>query len=189
MIEVVTAYWIKIFATLVVFFILIIFFLRNGNAKSRISGAELVTRELGRLGENYKIFHDVIVRSERGMLHIDYVVVSSHGVFVLTRCDLSGKIFGNKDDREWKVKTKGVEDTILNPLWENRKHINALEKKIGPRPFIPGVIFTNAKLVDDFGPIVVSVGQLRSFFSRYKTALLQLNDLESVVDILNEFTD
>ncbi|SVB78031.1 uncharacterized protein METZ01_LOCUS230885, partial [marine metagenome] len=156
MIEVVTAYWIKIFATLVVFFILIIFFLRNGNAKSRISGAELVTRELGRLGENYKIFHDVIVRSERGMLHIDYVVVSSHGVFVLTRCDLSGKIFGNKDDREWKVKTKGVEDTILNPLWENRKHINALEKKIGPRPFIPGVIFTNAKLVDDFGPIVVS---------------------------------
>jgi len=38
MIEIITAYWIKIFATLVVFVGLIILFLRSGGGGSNISG-------------------------------------------------------------------------------------------------------------------------------------------------------
>ena len=187
MIEIANVYWIKILAALVIFSILIIFFLRSGNEKSKISGVKLVEMELGRLGENYKVFNNLIVKLERGMLRIDYVVVSSYGVFVLTRCDRIGKISGHKDNREWKVTSRDGEDTILNPIWENRKHINALEKKIGSQPFIPAVVFSYAKLLDDFGPIAVNVGQLQDFFLRHTRTLVMHDDLELLVDVLNKF--
>jgi len=186
MIEIVSAYWIKIFITLVIFIALIILFLKNSGANSNISAAELVKKELDRLSDSYLVFNDVVVQSERGMLNISHLVVSPYGVFVITLCDLRGKISGHKGDQEWIIKGRDVNDTILNPLWENRKHVNALEKKLGLQPFIPAVVFTHAKLIDDFGPIAVYVGQLQNFFSRYKRTLIDSDDLESVVSILNE---
>ena len=186
MIEIVSVYWIKIFITLVIFVALIVLFLKSSGAKSNVSAAELVKKELDRLGDSYIVFDNVIVRSDRGMLYISHVVVSPYGVFVVTLCDLRGKISGHRDDREWIVKGRGVNDTILNPLWENRKHINALEKKLGSQPFIPAVVFTHAKLVDDFGPIAVRVDQLKLFFQGHTKRLIEQDSLESVVRILNE---
>ena len=56
MIEIISIYWIKILATLVVLLALIILFLRSGYENSNISGAELVKRELDRLDDNYVVF-------------------------------------------------------------------------------------------------------------------------------------
>jgi hypothetical protein len=189
MIEIVSVYWVKIFATLVVFITFIVLFLNSSNAKSNIYATELVKKELDQLGDSYIVFDNVTVQSDRGMSLISYVVVSPYGIFVVTLCDLRGKISGHRDDREWMFKGKGVSDTILNPLWENRKHVNALEKKLGSQPFIPAVIFTHAKLVDDFGSIAVCVDQLQFFFSKYKRTLIDSDDLESVVSVLNENTN
>jgi len=186
MVEIFSAYWVKIFATGMIFIALIVLFLKNNGAKSNTSAAELVKKELDQLGDSYTVFDNVIVQSDRGMSHISHVVVAPYGVFVLTLCDQRGKISGHRDEREWIVKGRGVSDTILNPLWENRKHINALEKKLGSQPFIPAVVFTCAKLIDDFGPIAVNVGQLQKFFMGYTKTLIDHNDLELVVDILNE---
>ena len=189
MTEIVFAYWVKIFVTLVIFIALIVLFLKSSGAKSNISAAELLKNELDLLDHPYIVFDNVIVHSDRGMSNISHVVVSPYGVFVLTLCDLRGKIYGHRDDQEWIVKGRGVNDTILNPLWENRKHINALEKKLGSQPFIPIVVFTHAKLINDFGPIAVCVGQLQKFFMGYTRKLIDHDDLELVIDILNEGTD
>ncbi len=186
MIEIITAYWIEIFVTLVVFVALIILFLRNGSGRSNISGRERVKRELDRLNEKYVVFDNVIVQAERGMMTIPHAVVSPYGVFVITLCDLPGKISGNKDEREWQIKARGASDIILNPLWENRKHINALEKKLGPRPFIPVVVFTHAKLANNFGPIALRVGQLRNFFSEHTGASMHLDSQKSAIAVLSE---
>ena len=113
MIEIITAYWIEIFATLVVFVALILLFLRNGSGRSNISGRERVKRELDRLNEKYVVFDNVIVQAERGMMTIPHAVVSPYGVFVITLCDLPGKISGNKDEREWQIKARGASDIIL----------------------------------------------------------------------------
>ena len=186
MIEIVSVYWIKIFITLVIFVALIVLFLKSSGAKSNVSAAELVKKELDRLGDSYIVFDNVIVQSDRGVSHISHVVVSPYGVFVVTLCDLRGKISGHRDDREWIVKDRGVNDTILNPLWENRKHINTLEKKLGSQPFIPAVVFTHAKLIDDFGPIAICVGQLKKFFIGYTRRLINPDDIESVSGILSK---
>lgn len=187
MIEIIITYWVKALATLVVFSILIVLFLRSSNEKSGISGAALVEKELGQLGENYKVFKDLVVQSERGVSHIHYIVVSSHGVYVVTRCDLVGKISGDKNNREWEIKAKGVSDTLLNPLWENRKHINALEKKLNlTLSFVPVVVFTYAKLVNDFGPTAVYLSQLQKIFAGQTRMQLSQVDQESIIAILKE---
>ena len=78
-----------------------------------------------------KVFSNIMVHTERGISHIPYVVVCPYGIFVITCCHHVGKVLGHKNDPEWNIRTRGIRETILNPLWENRKHINALEKKLG----------------------------------------------------------
>ena len=84
-------------------------------------------------------------------------------------------------------KRGGVDETILNPLWENRKYINALERKLNqPPPLIPVVVFTHANLLDDFGPTVVGVGRLQKFFAEHPKVLIGQVDQKSVISILKE---
>ena len=187
MIEIISIYWIKILSILVVLLALIILFLRSGYKNSNISGAELVRRELDLLDDNYIVFCNVIIHLERGMSHIPYVVISPYGIFVVTCCSQVGKISGQKNDQEWKVRGRGVDGTILNPLWENRKCINALEKKLNLQlPFIPLVVFTHAKLIDDFGSTAIGVGRLQKFFSEHTKMLMGQVDRQSVIAILEE---
>ena len=187
MLEIVSLYWIKVLATFVVFVVLIIFFLRSSSEQSDISGAALVRNELDRLGDNYTVFCNIMIHTERGISHIPYVIVSLHGIFVVTCCYHVGKVSGHENDREWNIKRRGVKETILNPLWENRKHINALEKKLDlPLPFIPLIVFTYAKLVSDFGPTVVGLGRLQDFFKRRTKTLMTQADQKSVIANLKE---
>ena len=187
MIEVIIVYWVKILVTLSVIFVLLVFLLRNSNRKSSDSGALLVEKELSQLNKDCKIFKNLIIKSERGMLQIHYVVVSPHGVFVITRCDHVGKISGNKGDREWDVKARGDKGTILNPLWENRKHINALEKKLNLNlSFIPVIVFTYAKLINNFGPTALYLDQIQKVFARHTKLLVSQADQESITAILEE---
>jgi len=187
MLEIVSLYWIKIFATFVVFVVLVIFFVRSGSERSSISGTTLVRNELDRLDDNYTVFCNVMIHLERGMSHIPYVVVSPYGVFVVACCYHVGKISGQKNAREWKVRGRGVDETILNPLWENRKHINAIERKLNQSlPLIPVVVFTHANLVDDFGPTAVGVGRLQKFFAEHAKVLMEQVDQKSVIAILKE---
>jgi len=187
MIEIIFIYWIKILATLVVLLALIVLLLRSGNENSKIPGAELVKSELDRLDDNYVVFCNVIIHLERGMSHIPYVVVSPYGVFVLACCYHVGKISGQKNAQEWKVRGRGGDETILNPLWENRKYINALERKFNQSlPLIPVVVFTHANLVDDFGSTAVGVGRLQKFFAEHTKVLMGQVDQKSVIAILKE---
>lgn len=187
MIEIISIYWIKILATLLVLLALITLFLRSSYENSNISGAELVKRELARLDDNYVVFCNVIIHLERGMSRIPYVLVSPYGIFVVACCYHAGKISGQKNAQEWEVRGRGVDETILNPLWENRKYINALERKLNQSlPLIPLVIFTHANLVDDFGPTAVGVDRLQKFFAEHTKQLIGQVDQKSVIAILKE---
>jgi len=99
---------------------------------------------------------------------VSHVVVSTYGVFVLTIKTEAGKIFGSEKNREWYMK----QDVLYNPLWENRKHVNALEKVIGPVWFIPVVVFTRAVLKDNFGPHVIKLEELISFIEKHNVPRL-----------------
>ena len=186
MIEIITAYGVKVFAAPVIFVALTVLLLRSKRGETSVSGADTVENKLGQIGDEYTVLGNVIIRSERGISCIPYVVVSPHGVFVINVCDLTGKISGDQNAAEWHVKCGLTRDTILNPLWENRKHINTLEKNIGSYPFIPLVVFPHAKLMGDFGSYVVRTRQLQHFFAGYTKVVLKPEDREAIIRALKE---
>ena len=131
---------------------------------------KVVKDQLERLGPDYTVLSDVVVSAELGMNDVNHVVVSEYGVFVITVKTEAGKVTGREGDREWHIKS--ARDVLYNPLWENRKHVNALEMVIGPVWFIPVVVFTRAVLKGEFGAHVIRLRQLLPYIRQHKTSRL-----------------
>lgn len=140
---------------------------------------KVVKDQLDQLGADYTVLSDVVVSAELGMNDVSHVVVSTYGVFVLTVKTEAGKVTGREGDREWHIKS--ARDILYNPLWENRKHVNALEKIIGPVWFIPVVVFTRAVLKGQFGTHVVRLRELIPYISKNKTSRLSEGKRDEII--------
>ena len=179
------AYGIKIFASLIVFITLIVMFIRQSNDRAN-SDPQAIKNVLNQLESDYEVVTNVVVSGDRGMFDLGNVVVSPYGVFVITVKQTIGKIFGRKGDREWEVKSGGSRDFIANPLWENRKHVNALEKLIGPAPFISIVVFPRGNLKGEFGANVIRLGQLKNFIIQNKTFNMSRDKRDRILKALQK---
>ena len=179
------AYGIKIFASLIVFITLIVMFIRQSNDRAN-DDPQAVKNVLNQLESDYEVVTNVMVPGDRGMFDLGHVVVSPYGVFVITVKQTIGKIFGKKGDREWEVKSGGSRDFIANPLWENRKHVNALEKLIGPAPFISIVVFPRGNLKGEFGANVIRLGQLKNFIIQNKTFNMSRDKRDRILKALQK---
>ena len=151
----------------------------------RLAGdPKVVKDQLERLGADYTVLSNVVVSAERGMNDVSHVVVSAYGVFVLTVKTEAGKVFGKEGDREWQIKSGRQRDILYNPLWENRKHVNTLEKLTGPVQFIPVVVFTRAVLKGEFGATVVRLKELIPYMEQQKTSRLSNERRDEIVQTL-----
>jgi restriction system protein len=180
-----TAYWIKIFGSLVVFIALIVIFIRQSRGKAN-TDPQAVVNVLNQLGSDYTVVPNVVVPGERGMFALGNVVVSPYGVFVITVKQSEGKVFGREGDSEWEVKSGRNSNLIRNPLWENRKHVNALEKVIGAVPFNSIVIFPRAVLKGAFGGNVIRLGELSKKITQTKTTRLSLDKRDKILKTLRK---
>lgn len=179
-----TAYWIKIFATLAILIALLVLFLRDSNKQTPEADDLSLKAKIKKLGEEYTLLSGVVVPALRGMSRIDHLILSPFGIFVLTVVTEAGKISGRERDGEWEIKSGRRRDILYNPLWENRKWVNALEDHLGPQPFIPVVVFTQAKLKNDFGKNVIPLSRLPGFIKKYDKARLFSDKLEAVLEKL-----
>lgn len=179
------AYGIKIFASLIVFITLIVMFIRQSNDRAN-DDPQAIKNVLNQLESDYEVVTNVMVPGDRGMFDLGHVVVSPYGVFVITVKQTIGKIFGRKGDREWEVKSGGSRDFIANPLWENRKHVNALEKLIGPAPFISIVVFPRGNLKGEFGANVIRLGELKNFIAQNKTFNMSMDKRDGILKTLQK---
>jgi hypothetical protein len=179
------AYGIKIFASLIVFITLIVMFIRQSNDRAN-DDPQAIKNVLNQLESDYEVVTNVMVPGDRGMFDLGHVVVSPYGVFVITVKQTIGKIFGRKGDREWEVKSGGSLDFIANPLWENRKHVNALEKLIGPAPFISIVVFPRGNLKGEFGTNVIRLGELKNFIAQNKTFNMSMDKRDGILKTLQK---
>ena len=180
-----TAYWIKIFASLVVFMALILMFIRQSRYKAN-SDSQAVVNVLNQLGSDYTVVPNVVVTAELGMFALGNVVVSPYGVFVITVKQGAGKVFGKEGDSEWEVKSGRNSKLIRNPLWENRKHVNALEKVIGSVPFNSIVVFPRAVLKGTFGGNVIRLSELSKLINQTKTSRLSLDKQREILKTLRK---
>ena len=146
----------------------------------RLAGdPKVVKDQLERLGADYTVLSNVVVSAERGMNDVGHVVVSTYGVFVITVKTEAGKVFGREGDREWQIKSG--RDILYNPLWENRKHVNALEKLAGSVRFIPVVVFTRAVLKGEFGDHVIRLKELIPYIEQQKKSHLSNDKRDEII--------
>jgi hypothetical protein len=151
----------------------------------RLAGDPKVVRDqLDRLGSDYTFLSDVVISAELGMMGVSHVVVSNFGVLVLTIKTEAGKVFVKEGDREWQIKSGRQKDILYNPLWENRKHVNELEKLIGAVWFIPAVVFTRAILKGEFGDHVLRLNELIPYIKQHKKFRLSDDKRDEVVQKL-----
>ena len=158
-------------------------FMRQSREKA-IADPQAIKNVLNQLESDYEVVTNVLVPGDRGMFDLGNVVVSPYGVFVITVKQTIGKIFGGKGDREWEVKSGRSRDFIPNPLWENRKHVNALEKLIGPVPFISIVVFPRGNLKGEFGRNVIRLGELKNFIVQNKRFHLSTDKRDGILKTL-----
>tara|TARA_B100000378_G_C17923504_1_gene370592 strand:- start:157 stop:726 length:570 start_codon:yes stop_codon:yes gene_type:complete len=174
----------KVLASLAVVIVTTVIFVRQSRHRSA-ADPKVVKDQLERLGaEDYTVLSNVVFFAELGMNDVSHVVVSTYGVFVLTVKTEAGKVFGKEGDREWQIKSGRQRDILYNPLWENRKHVNALEKLTGPVQFIPVVVFTRAVLKGEFGATVLRLKELIPYMEQQKTSCLSNDKRDEIVQKL-----
>jgi hypothetical protein len=183
-----TAYWIKIFATLTLLIAFLVLFLRSKDKPTPGIDDASLKAKIKQLGEEYTLLSGVVVPALRGMSRIDHVIVSPYGIFVLLVVHERGKVSGQERNGEWEIKSGRQRDILHNPLWENRKWVNALENHLGPQPFIPIVVFTQAKLKNNFGKNVIPLSTLPGFIKKYDKSRILSDKLEAVLEKLTPNT-
>lgn len=89
---------------------------------------------------------------------LDLLSITENGIFIFESKNYSGWIFGNEKRKFWTQTFKtGKKNKFLNPVWQNRAHINALkEVLVNNRSFVEvwqnrGHSITN--LFGESGPI------------------------------------
>ncbi len=174
----------KVLAFLAV--VIIVLFIQRSRQHRLAGDPKIVMDQLERLGSDYTVLSNVVVSAELGMNDVSHVVVSIYGVFVLTVKTEAGKVFGREKDREWHIKP--ARDILYNPLWENRKHVNALEQITGPVWFIPVVVFTRAVLKGEFGVHVIRLKDLIPFIEQNKTSRLSEDKRDEVIRKLQQLS-
>ena len=160
----------------------IVIFARQRRQHRLAANPKVVKDELERLDDT--VLSNVVVSAELGMNDVSHVVVSTYGVFVITVKTEAGKVFGREGDREWQIKSGKQRDILYNPLWENRKHVNALEELTGPVWFIPVVVFTRAVLKGEFPEHVLRLKELVSYIERQKISRLSDRKRDEVIQKL-----
>lgn len=181
--SILTVYWIKIAASVVVFGGLMALFIRQSRKQADGGGEKIsVKSRIEKLGDEYTVLDDVVVPARYGMIRIDHVVVSPYGIFVLTLVHEPGRVNGREGDDRWEIKSGRQKDVLYNPLWENRKWKNALEKQLGPYPYIQAVVFTRARLKSDFGKHVMPFSRLPGFIKKYDKSVLFSDKQQAVID-------
>jgi len=114
------------------------------------TGEYWTKKELKKLGKEYLIINDLMIRTEDKKTHqIDHVVISKYGIFVIETKQYDGYITGNDYDKKWCMKAEKNKLYINNPVHQNYGHIKALQEvlKLNEKNFISIVCMSgNAKL-------------------------------------------
>ncbi|MFC5049780.1 nuclease-related domain-containing protein [Rubritalea spongiae] len=159
-------------------------------------GEQLVNRALKRLpATDYHLFHDFYLPRPdgKGTTHIDHLVVSRFGLFVIETKNYQGWIFGSEKQRTWtqqiyKKKHKFQNPLHQNPLHQNALHINALihflqlEKSV----FHNLVYFVGDCTLKTKLPENVLTHGLPSFIKGHQKELLTESELTHCLEILKQ---
>lgn len=92
-------------------------------------GEFLTFYKLEKLQGNHKLLTNIYIpKSDGTTTEIDLLLINSKGIYVFESKNYSGWIFGDEKSKNWTQSLKGgIKKKFLNPIWQNKGHISALE--------------------------------------------------------------
>lgn len=98
-----------------------------------LADEKLVANELEKLVKDNKgyLINNLCFKDEEGYSSkIDHILITKAGVFVIETKSNYVKIYGNENDIKWQIYYKDTNKTkkIINPVQQNKGHINHLRK-------------------------------------------------------------
>lgn len=129
-------------------------FVRYGFVSAGEFGEKMVAYILEKLdSKNYLVINDLMLKTAKGSIQIDHVVVSAYGIFVIeTKC-YQGHIYGSKDAEYWTQNIYGNKFQMYNPTRQNLSHVRALHNllnhKFNDIAIEPVVVFAGSATLTD----------------------------------------
>ncbi len=165
--------------------------LRRPKVKGMVGEAMVNWAGLSRLDKTrYHVLKNLFVPhvSGDGMTEIDHVVVSAHGIFVIETKNYKGWIFGSAQDSMWTRSDYGKKRQFLNPLKQNKLHVDSLAAFLGlPQQVFHSVVFFagEAKLKTQLPKNVMTSG-LFTYIGSKRDILLDPAQVDRVWKTLTE---
>lgn len=114
---------------IILFLFLLLSYRYDPDETKGVRGEARVARELRALqDEDFQVFNDVLLKTQRGTSQIDHVVISTYGIFVIETKNYSGWIHGNENSEYWTQTLYRTKSKFRNPIKQNWAHIYALKE-------------------------------------------------------------
>lgn len=178
-----------IFIVIVISFIFGLFYLfkyRSPEYKGAV-GESIIARELNKLPEQeYKVFHNIYLKTKNSSSQIDHVIVSIYGIFVIETKNYSGWIFGSENQEYWTQTIYNNKNKFRNPIKQNWAHIYALKQILSDYRYIkyyPIIVFTGGaelKSITSEIPVVYDYELLKTIMN-YKEQNLSFDQIDSII--------
>jgi restriction system protein len=168
--------------------------LKRPSVKGMIGEAVVNWAGLSRLEKSrYRVLKNVFIPSiaSDGMTELDHVVVSTHGIFVIETKNYGGWIYGNEHDRMWTRTNYRKKCKFLNPLKQNKGHVDSLAAFLGlPQSAFHSVVFFigDATIKTPMPPNVLSSG-LIGYIEAKRDILLSESQMNSAWTCLSNHDD
>ncbi len=105
-------------------------------------GEALTFMILEKLPNYSRILTNVYLPTENGTTEVDLIYITTFGIFVIESKNYSGSIYGNESYKFWTTYINNRKIHFFNPIWQNKKHIEYLEKLIGNMPIMSLIVFS-----------------------------------------------
>jgi len=131
----------------------------------------------------YQRFHNVIVPTSNGTTQIDHLLISPFGLFVIETKNISGWIFGSKDQKKWTQVLYGKTFSFQNPLLQNYRHTKCLADYLEiEHSLIHSIVFFAGECTFKTPmPPNVLRRKLSSYISDFRLRLLADREIERIV--------
>ena len=127
-----------------------------------------ILRIKDKLGECY-LYNDVYLEIEDNIYQIDHVLITQNGVFVIETKAVSGRIIADTSKQMWSGLVYGNRTSFLNPLYQNKLHIEALKYIFGDGfEYHSIIVFTERNKPDNLPNNVTNIRDLQDYLLSFE---------------------
>ena len=141
---------------------------------------------LQQLGPEYTVVANAVLATAKGLMQIDFLVVSPYAIFVIQERREKGRVRVQPGQMDWEIKGFGQNESIYNPLWRNRQAVNEIESRLGNLPMVSLVAFTRARLEGVADENVLNSARLAERIKRVYKPVVDAEQQRSVLSLFGK---